>query len=421
MVSLLVTLMPRRGGGGGTGQSLAGASGTRTGGHSGTRSTACRVEVMLIALQVAVVCVLSGLAGVESTAPAVQSSDPRNILMGITIASAGGFYDMSNIRKVALPNATERLLVTLRHSGNSEGGIGEQEFSTWSDAGGAPGSWSSLVPLEPEQMLVRDIWRVPSHVSTLLPTTEALAPRIYAVYMWNAENITLMPDGSRCSRNDDMGEFALKYSDNGGASWSKQRWGVPLRSTAIDRSNTYGGAVHLIYSGARSVWANGQSYVPFTKFRYCCAETNVSESFALVSDNVRSAASPAEIRWRLLPAGERGLGVPGGGEGVAEEAHLLTVGADPLRMLMIYRTALGKLGSAYSSDGGEHFEPEQWLPYDPLESGHQRLLKNPRGSFTPWRSESGLSLSLSLSLSLTLCLSVSLSPHGASSQTHRSI
>ena len=273
-----------------------------------------------------------------------------------------------------------------------EGGIGEQEFSSWSDAGGAADSWSPLVPLEPEQMKIRDEWRIPSHTSTLVPSTTKLS-RVHAIYMWNGRNITTLPSGERCSRNDDMGGFALKFTDDGGASWSAQRWPVPLRVTAIDRDNTYAGKVALIYGGSRHLHVGGQTYIPFNKFRYCCAETNVSEAFALVSDNIATAATPAEIRWRLLPSGERGLGVPGGGEGVAEEAHMLQVGNSSSRLLMLYRSARGMLGSAYSSDGGSSFEAPQWLPYD-ANAATPRVVKNPRGSFTPFRSTTDPSLYL---------------------------
>ena len=358
-----------------------------------------------------------------AAAAATPAPDPRNILSGIIIAPAGGFYDMvtptpptqpladpaavgltccrachlalqSNILAVnGTTNTSDtRLMMTMRHSTNKEGGIGEQEFSSWSDAGGAADSWSPLVPLEPEQMKIRDEWRIPSHTSTLVPSTTKLS-RVHAIYMWNGRNITTLPSGERCSRNDDMGGFALKFTDDGGASWSAQRWPVPLRVTAIDRDNTYAGKVALIYGGSRHLHVGGQTYIPFNKFRYCCAETNVSEAFALVSDNIATAATPAEIRWRLLPSGERGLGVPGGGEGVAEEAHMLQVGNSSSRLLMLYRSARGMLGSAYSSDGGSSFEAPQWLPYD-ANAATPRVVKNPRGSFTPFRSTTDPSLYL---------------------------
>ena len=66
-----------------------------------------------------------------------------------------------------------------------------------------------------------------------------------------------LPKSSRCFRNDDMGGFQMKYTDNGGAEWSRERWAVPLRSAVIDRKNTYCGSVQLIYSGARSLLAGG--------------------------------------------------------------------------------------------------------------------------------------------------------------------
>jgi hypothetical protein len=79
--------------------------------------------------------------------------------------------------------------------------------------------------------------------------------RIYAIYNINSDNVTcpgsnVSAFGKPChrARNDELGHFALRCSDTGGRSWSQQRYPVPYRNTAIDRNNTWGGKVQIMWN-----------------------------------------------------------------------------------------------------------------------------------------------------------------------------
>ena len=101
-------------------------------------------------------------------------------------------------------------------------------------------TWAPLRSLEPSSALA-------SHASSLVPSPPgSLHSRLYAIYDYNLHNVTHMPNGKKCSRTDDLGEFVMRYTENSGKSWSSERWVVPFRSTSIDRQNEWQGAVHLM-------------------------------------------------------------------------------------------------------------------------------------------------------------------------------
>eukprot|EP00494_Astrolonche_serrata_P032406 UN32675 len=87
--------------------------------------------------------------------------------------------------------------------------------------------------------------------------------------------------------------------------------------------------------------------------------------------------------WETLPLGDVGLRPPSGDLG--EEPHILEVKYP--RVFVSWRTEMGKIAGAYSSDGGETFEPSFWMTFQGTVDG--QMLRNPRGSFTPKRLSDG--------------------------------
>ena len=81
---------------------------------------------------------------------------------------------------------------------------------------------------------------------TLAPYTNF--GRLYAMYNMNTDNITRLPSGQKTTRTDEIGHFVMKYSDNSGRSWSKERYEVPFRLTPLDKFNTWGGKVKEMWS-----------------------------------------------------------------------------------------------------------------------------------------------------------------------------
>ena len=129
-------------------------------------------------------------------------------------------------------------------------------------------------------------------------------------------------------------------------------------------------------------------YFAFQKTPDGGGETPNSEVFFLRSRNLLAAANPQDAIWETLPLGDVGLKPPGGELSLGEEPHIVAIGAHrPGRVFSLWRTETGQLAAAYSSDGGESWEPSFWLTYEgvPPEQGGARTIKNPRGAITPVR------------------------------------
>ena len=58
------------------------------------------------------------------------------------------------------------------------------------------------------------------------------ADRAYVLYNMNLQNVsTDGPGGAQISRVDMLGGFFLRYSDDAGATWSRERFPVPYAGT----------------------------------------------------------------------------------------------------------------------------------------------------------------------------------------------
>eukprot|EP00117_Sycon_ciliatum_P044387 scpid29482/ scgid0848/ len=135
-----------------------------------------------------------------------------------------------------------------------EGGNGEQIVSLYSDDYGK--TWSQPVELEPNITLA-------NAYATIAITSYG---RIYAMYNYNADNVTHLPDGKSLPRQDTLGHFVMKYSDDRGATWSKARYEIPYRLTSIDTSNSFSGKVKIMWSVDQAkLDAHDTLYYSFTK------------------------------------------------------------------------------------------------------------------------------------------------------------
>ena len=64
--------------------------------------------------------------------------------------------------------------------------------------------------------------------------------RVYVFYTYNADNLRLDTKSNSqtyAKRVDTMGEYAYKYTDDYGKSWSAERYFIPMRKMRIDRDN----------------------------------------------------------------------------------------------------------------------------------------------------------------------------------------
>ena len=112
-------------------------------------------------------------------------------------------------------------------------------------------------------------------------------------------------------------------------------------------------------------------------------ETSPAEPWLFSSPDLLQVDDPNDATWELLPQGDTGVMPPDNTTRLLEENHIVMVGDNPDRLLMLGRGETGKVWGTYSSDGGKHFDsPAQWLTYTP---GGSDYIKNPRGSAAPFR------------------------------------
>ena len=298
------------------------------------------------------------------------------------VSDRNGYYDSQNIVVVGPPDAPTYSVV-LHHSENREGGPGLQLYSTRSIDRGR--SWTPLAAVDEPSRQSHDGYQL---VQSLPDGRE----RILLLYGWNQGS--QYPPGADPSltplkRTDmqlDEG-YWLKVSDDFGATWSDQRWSVPVRRTRIDRDNPWGGTTMGMFLCDKPSVIGGAVYAAFQKTRDGAGETEGSEVFFLRSRNLLQADDLADAVWETLPLGDVGLQAPGGELHLGEEPHVLQVGDIEGRLFCLWRAETGRLAATYSSDGGDTWGTPFWLTHEgrPVGAGGVQEMRNPRGAITPFR------------------------------------
>ena len=296
----------------------------------------CIISVFLI---LGACCIGESIAQSEVN----QDIPPIDIETGWEIPSEG-YCDQPYI--VILPDGT--WLCTMTTGVGHEGTTGQHIVSTRSRDRGR--TWEPLTDIEtadgPEAS-----WVMP------LVTPKG---RIYAFYTYNAENMRTVIGGGQ--RVDTLGEYALKYSDDSGRTWSDKRWYIPVREGAIDRNNPYKGKVRFFWGVGKPVVHDGVMYMGFSKVGlFGKTFIDMSESWFLKSDNILTEEYPAKIRWETLPEGDYGLRSPEGP--IAEESNLTVLSDGSL--FCTYRTIAGHPCHAYSRDGGRTWTGPEYMTYRP--------------------------------------------------------
>ena len=298
---------------------------------------------------------------------------------GWTVSDRNGYYDSQNIVVVRGARGPEYSVV-LHHSENREGGPGLRLYSTRSTDLGR--TWSPLSPVEDASRQSHDGYQ-------LLHRRSDGHERIFLFYGWNGGS--QYPPGAgagltEMKRTDmqlDEG-YWLRISDDGGRSWGDRRWLVPVRRTAIDRANPWGGATMGMFLCDKPSVIDGAVVMAVQKTVDGAGETPGSEVFFLRSRNLLVVDDPDEAEWETLPLGDTGLQAPSGDLRLGEEPHILWLERPhPLRVLALWRTETGRLASSTSDDAGSTWAPVSWLTFDGTANGVP--LRNPRGSITPFR------------------------------------
>ncbi|HUW62035.1 MAG TPA: sialidase family protein [Candidatus Bathyarchaeia archaeon] len=284
--------------------------------------------------------------------------DPRNISAGFEIPDEG-YCDQPYV----VVTEEGHWLCTLTTGAGNEGDERQHVVATISADRGR--TWSPLIDIEPPG---------PPESSWVMPL-KLPGGRIYAFYDYNAGNLreVLNVDRNPIKRVDTLGQYAFKYSDDGGRTWSSQRYPVPIRTFEIDRENVYGGEIQFFWGVGKPIIHEGAAYVGLSKVGgFGAGFIERSEGIFLRSDNILTEADPAKIGWETLPAGDVGLRAPAGP--IAEE-HNVTSLADG-SLYCTYRTTQGHPCHAYSRDGGHTWTPPAWMTYAP----GGKAVKHPRAA-----------------------------------------
>ena len=300
-----------------------------------------------------------GAAEVLALCPNASSAlgDPRNIRAGFSIPDEN-YCDQPYV--VVTKNGG--WLCTLTTGPGREGQSGQHVVSTISHDKGR--TWSPLVDIEPSDGPEAS-WVVP------LVTPGG---RVYAFYTYNGENIRTL--NGKDIRADTFGWYAWKYSDDNGCTWSKDRYRLPMRLTACDRTNDWRGAVQLFWGIDKPNIFDGVTLFAFTKLGKYMLEQG--EGWLYRSDNVLTERDPAKVRWELLPDGDRGICAPEFGSTQEEHNIVFLTGKT---LFCVYRTTLGYPCQSYSDDGGHTWTKPEFMTYTP----GGRKVKTPRACPQTWR------------------------------------
>jgi hypothetical protein len=290
----------------------------------------------------------------------VSALDPRNIRNGSVILDSG-YADQPY---VAITNDGNWLCVVTAGKG-VEGERGQHIIAMISQDKG--NTWSAPIDIEPP---------TGPEASWVMPYVTP-SGRVYAFYDYNAENLRSIPNCDSplaASRVDTLGQYAFKYSDDHGRTWSQQRYSIPMRKMQIDLTNNFGGKTLLFWGVGKPITYNQSMIFGFSKVgRWGNPGTLVtSQSCFMRSDNIRTQPDPRKLSWELLPDGDEGLRAPKGM--IAEEVNLTTL--SDASLYCTYRTIDGYNCHAYSHDGGHTWTPREYATYTP---GGRRI-KHPRAA-----------------------------------------
>jgi len=222
-------------------------------------------------------------------------------------------------------------------------------------------NWTKLVDIEPADG---------PEASWVMPYLTKYG-RVYVFYTYNAENIRKVIGGG--GRVDTLGKYAFKYSDDGGKTWSKNRWFIPVRETNADRRNPYKGRIRFFWGVGKPIKHKNAMYLGFTKVEKFGANfIELSEGWFLRCANIETERDPDKLKWQTLPEGNDGLKSPKGP--IASEVNLTTLSDGSL--FCTYRTVAGYPCHAYSRDDGKTWTKSAFMTYGPK----GKLVDHPRAA-----------------------------------------
>ncbi|MBM3748519.1 MAG: hypothetical protein FJW34_22315 [Acidobacteria bacterium] len=253
-----------------------------------------------------------------------------------------------------------------------EGDTGQHVVATrTSDLGK---TWSPLVDIEPASGPEAS-WAMP----VITP-----AGRVYVFYTYNRDNMrdsrSLVESSRR--RVDTLGHYAYKYSDDGGRSWSAERFYIPMRPLRIEQKNPFGGEAPFFWGIGEPIVDRGDVFFGAAKIAYFGYGFMPEDRGVIFrSPNLLSETDPRKHRWIMLPEGDEGLGSVNGP--VCDEHNLVALSDGSLYAMA--RTIEGHPVHYYSRDRGKTWTPPEYAAYTP--GGRQ--FRHPRACPRLWKTSAG--------------------------------
>lgn len=300
------------------------------------------------------------LAIIYIASAAASGADARNVATGSLIYEHG-YCDQPYV--VVLDDGAWLCVFTT--SGGQEGSQSQYVVATRSVDLGK--TWSAPVPIEPPDG---------PEASWAMPLLTRFG-RVYAFYSYNGDRVHTLPNG-KPARADMLGWYCAKYSDDGGATWS-ERIRLPVRPTACDLANDWGGQVQIFWGIGKPIVQGDAALFAFTKIgKYMLDD---GEGWFFRSENVLRERDPSKVVWELLPEGGHGVRTPEFGS-IQEEHNIVPMTDGGL--YCVYRTTLGHPAESYSRDGGRTWSTPEFVRY-----ADGRPLKHPRACPRLWRTNNG--------------------------------
>lgn len=293
------------------------------------------------------------------TPTSAQNNDFRNFENGKSIYE-NGYIDQPYV--VILPD--ESWLCVFTTGAQHEGEGGQHVVATVSKDQGV--TWSDPVDIEPA---------IGPAASWVMPYLTEYG-RIYVFYDFNGDEIQTLK--GKQIRNDMLGWYCYKYSDDSGKTWSK-RCRLPVRKTKADIQNDWHGDVQIMWGIGKPVDVGKGMMFAFTKLgKYMLDQ---GEGWFFRCDNINKEKDPEKLQWKMLPEGDEGLRNPVFGS-VQEEQNLVELNNGDLYCM--YRTTTGYAVNAYSRDGGKNWTLPEIAMY-----ADGRPIKNPRACPRIWKCKNG--------------------------------
>ena len=199
--------------------------------------------------------------------------------------------------------------------------------------------------------------------------------RVYVFYSYNGAKIHELGEKKNI-REDMLGWYCYKYSDDGGKTWSG-RYRLPMRKSAVDYMNQWNGDVQIFWGVGKPVRVDKGMMFGFTRIGEYMLE--FSEGWFYFCGNIEREKDPDKLKWKLLPEGDHGVRSPAWGSIQAEHCIMQLHNGD---LYTSFRTTQGVPLESYSKDKGK-----SWSDPEPMKDYLERNLRNPRANTKIWKSE----------------------------------